>query len=169
MAYSKKTTAGLVGPTSLLIGTMSLGLALGMGLLGFWDRLNALANGWTSQLGAGMREVPANAVLLIAMVMAYAPAFLLLSTPTNWRRIVIWLSFLLVGLAWLPVLALAAWQLPPAMPMAAGIWSGLCALIYASRHRLPCDGLPSIAEKIAEKKSSVTREVAISSLETPER
>lgn len=163
MAARKIQTPGVVGPTSLLIGTMSLGLALGMSLLGFWDSWNVASTAWTSRLGDGMREMHPNAVLMIAMVMAYAPPFLMLSTPGNWRRVLLWTSILLLGLAWLPVLALAAWQLPPCLPMAAGIWSGLCAMIYGSRHLLPCEQVGAV---IAEPKKSAVREVAVAQSES---
>lgn len=166
MAETKNQSPGVVGPTSLLIGTMALGLALGMGLLGFWDHLNEWSTSWSSRLGDGMRDVHANAVLLIAMVMAYALPWLMLSTPGTWRRIILWVSLILLCLAWLPVLALAAWQFPPCLPIAAGLWSGLCALIYGGRHQLPCDNKP---QALPMERKAAVREVAVAQPETSEQ
>ena len=38
------------------------------------------------------------------------------------------------------VMALAARWCPLAPSLVVVLWSGLCALIYAARHRMPCEG-----------------------------
>lgn len=139
MAITQQKTPGTVGTTSLLIGSMSLGLAVGLGVLGFWDHVNELLTSWMSQLGNEARKVPTQWVLAIAAIMAYVPPFAMLLSPGLWRRLVLWISAMILTISWIPVLALAAWQLPPCLPLVAGFWSGLCALIYASRYVLPCE------------------------------
>ena len=139
MAATQQNTPGTVGTTSLLIGSMSLGLAVGLGVLGFWDHANELLTSWISQLGNDARKVPTQFVLAIAAIMAYLLPFAMLLSPGLWRRIVLWISAMILSISWIPVLALACWQMPPCLPLVAGFWSGLCALIYASRHVLPCE------------------------------
>lgn len=142
---------------------MAVGLAVGMDSLGFWSGPDAWATAWTARLGDGMRDVPAMWVLLLTVVSAYALPLLMLSSPQWWRRVVLWGSLLMVTVAWLPVLALASWKLPPCMPLVALLWSGLCALIYAQRHRLPCE-MPVVSSKSSARK---VKEVAV--LSAPEK
>lgn len=141
MSTRSDLSPGHVVVPSLMFGTMAVGLALGMNVLGFWSGLDERATAWMARLGDGIREIPTLWVLLLTVASAYLLPCLMLSTPQSWRRLVLWLSFLLVTLAWLPVLALASWKLPPCMPMVALLWSGLCAFIYARRHRLPCESI----------------------------
>lgn len=139
MPARTELTPGHVFAPSLWIGTMALVLVVGMDTLGFWEGLDSWATGWTARLGEGMRDVPASMVLLMTFILAYALPMLMLSTPQWWRRLILWVSLALLTAGWLPVLALASWKLPPSLPMIALLWSGLCALIYAHRHRLPCE------------------------------
>ena len=66
MAATQQNPPGTVGTTSLLIGSMSLGLAVGLGLLGFWDHANELLTPWMSQLGGEARKVPNQWILAMA-------------------------------------------------------------------------------------------------------
>ena len=139
MPPAKRKTPAHVTMASLLIGTMAAGMAIVQDTAGFWTEWDLALNAWTAKLGDGLRDAP-RAGLLVAVVSAsYLLPMLLLRTPLWWRRVVLWVSFLLVGLAWWPVLALAAWKIEPCMPVAALLWSGFCAMIYAQRHQLPCE------------------------------
>ena len=142
---------------------MAVGLAVGMDSLGFWSGPDAWATAWTARLGDGIHDVPAMWVLLLTVVSAYALPLLMLSSAQWGRRVVWWCSLLMVTVAWLPVLALASWKLPPCMPLVALLWSGLCALIYAQRHRLPCE-MPVVSSKSSARK---VKEVAV--LSAPEK
>jgi hypothetical protein len=51
----------------------------------------------------------------------------------------LWLSAVILVAAWAPVLSLAARAPDIAAPLVATIWSGICALVYVSRHRMPVD------------------------------
>lgn len=155
----RKTTRipGTVGPTTLLIGTMSLALVLGLGSMNFWDQPNEAITTWISRLGEGMREVSSGGVLLFAAVMAYLTVFLMLSSPGAWRKWVVWMSLMILAIGWIPVLALASWKMAPCMPIAAGLWSGICAMVYAKRHELPCEK----QEVIPVIEHKTVREVAV--------
>lgn len=61
----------------------------------------------------------------------------MLHAPENWRRLVLFLSALLLTLAWIPVLALASYATPVTVPFIALLWAGLGSEIYAVRHREP--------------------------------
>jgi hypothetical protein len=150
MSTQSTLSPGHVIVPSLMIGTMAVGLSVGMDSLGFWNALDERATAWTISLGDGMRDVPAHWVLILTVVSSFLLPFLMLSTPQWWRRLVLWLSFLLITIAWMPVLALASWKLPPSMPIIALLWSGLCAIIYAKQHRLPCEEMPAPQRKVKE-------------------
>jgi len=139
MTARSSLAPGHVVAPSLSIGTMSLVLVVGLDLLGVWNPLDTAATAWTARLGDGMRDVPAGVVLLITAIGTYALPLVMLASPQWWRRARLWLSALFLTVGWLPVLALASWKLPPCMPVIAVLWSGLCALIYAQRHALPCE------------------------------
>lgn len=158
-SMQRKTTRipGTVGPTTLLIGTMSLALVLGLGSMNFWDQPNGAFTAWISQLGEGMREVSSGGVLVFAAVMAYLTVFLMLSSPGLWRKWLVWLSLMMLAVGWIPVLALASWKMAPCMPIAAGLWSGICAMVYAKRHELPCEKQEAVP--VVEHKT--VREVAV--------
>jgi hypothetical protein len=154
---------GSLSVTKILIGTMSLGLSVGMSLLGFWDTPNAMMTDWIALLGGEARDIPAPWMLLFAGIMAFFPVSVMLSCPGVWRRLIVWLSSLLLMLAWMPVLALAAWEFTPMLPLAAGLWSGLCAMIYAHRHTLVCEIIaePSVQKRIVVREVAVANSVEI--------
>jgi hypothetical protein len=117
---------------------------------GFWSAWDISLNAWTERLGGEMQVVPRVFVLLAVVIASYLLPFLLLRTPEWWRRAMLWVSFVIVAIAWWPVLALANWKIEPCLPTAALLWSGLCAMIYAQRHRLPCEEV-----RASEKRAAV--------------
>lgn len=139
MPMRNANTPGHVVAPSLLFGTMALGLAFGLDVLGFWASLDDSATAWMEKLGDDMREVPSGFAMILTVASAYILPLLMLSSPHWWRRLVLWMSLLFITLAWLPVLALAHWKLMPCVPVAALCWSGLCAFIYGLNHQLPCE------------------------------
>lgn len=149
MPSVKRKTPAHVMTASLLIGTMASGLAIVLDSAGFWSEWDLALNGWMDRLGEGMREVSRESLLCCVVFASYLLPFLLLRTPQWWRRMILWLSFLLVSLAWWPVLALASWKMEPCMPMAALVWSGFCAMVYAQRHLLPCENAAAARENVA--------------------
>ena len=57
----------------------------------------------------------------------------------NWRRSVLWITTLVLTLAWIPVLALAGYRAAITLPLVSLLWCGLWAMIYATRHQEPGD------------------------------
>lgn len=127
------------------IGGLSVVLAVGLALLGMLDRMDA---GIAAMLTAGQersfpKELPEWVVWLATVVFAFGLAFVLLATPGLWRRLILWLTAIVLVAAWAPVLSLAAHAPVIAAPWIATVWSGICAIVYAANHRMACDGSPS--------------------------
>ncbi|MFZ9938345.1 MAG: hypothetical protein ACO3JG_15005 [Luteolibacter sp.] len=133
--------AGHVWQAVATIGAMSLSLAAGLELTGGLARLNDLATRLVAT--GGMAEFPKRlpdwSVWLIAVLAAFGMAAALLLTAGGGRRILLWLTAVLLMAAWAPVLGLAAHYPAVAAPWVAVFWSGACAVFYASRHQMPCD------------------------------
>ena len=116
-------------------------LAAGLELLGILPRMNALITGWVSRDGAETfpKTLPDTWVWLAATVFAFGVAAAILGTPGQLRRGLLWLSAVMLVAAWAPVLSLASHAPEIAAPCVATVWSGVCALVYASRHEMPVD------------------------------
>jgi hypothetical protein len=130
----------LLLPTAA-IGGMSLALAAGLNLLGMLAQVNAGIAHIVSRGGAENfpKQLPAWCVWLAAALFAFALAAAILGTPGPVRRVLLWFSAVIVVAAWAPVLSLAAHAPEIAAPWIATVWSGVCALVYTSRHRMPVD------------------------------
>lgn len=124
-----------------MIGTMSCGLALGLGALGVWNQANEIGFSWWTALGTEWQEVPKWVELGFVISLAFVTPTLMLYSPSLWRKWAMWMGMMILYVVWIPVLALAAWRMGMMAPLVAGLWSGLCAMIFASRHELPCDVL----------------------------
>lgn len=148
-----KKPAGHLGWVIVMIGTMSGVLAEGLGMMGLWDQVNEMGYSWWAGLGDGVREVPRWVELAFVCGMAFVTPALMLQSPAAWRKWVIWVGMMILYVAWLPVLALAAWRMGMAAPFIAGLWSGICATIFALRHDLPCEKLVGMtaAEGVSRK------------------
>ena len=133
--------AGHVQQAVAAIGAMSLVLVLGLELAGALDRMNHFAAGLisTGGLAAFPLRLPGWLPWLATVLAAFGMAAAVLQTTGTARRIMLWLTTAVLVAAWAPVLALAAHHPSVAGPWVATIWSGACALFYASRHRMPCD------------------------------
>jgi hypothetical protein len=123
------------------IGGLSMVLAAGLELLGVLPRLNAVIARWVSRDGAETfpKTLPGGWVWLAATVFSFGAAAAILGTPGQLRRGLLWLSAIILVAAWAPVLSLAARAPDIAAPCVAAVWSGICALVYASRHDMPAD------------------------------
>ena len=121
------------------IGSLSIVLAIGLQSLGILSRLNG---GIARNLSDGHdlpKSLPAWSVWLVAMFFAFGIPFAILSVPGTWRRVVLWVTALVLIGGWAPVLALAAREPEIGAVIVAAAWSGVCALVYANRHRMACD------------------------------
>lgn len=122
----------------LTIGGLSITLAVGLAAFKAVDR----ANLWIASLvSRGGREtfpkhLPDSLIWIAAIILAIGIAITILATSGTWRRLVLWITAVMLIAAWAPVLSLAAHSPDIAVPWIATVWSGVCALVYASNHRM---------------------------------
>lgn len=133
---------GTVFAPSLTIAAVAVMVSLA---LNFTQALNPVDAWLTSELagngwGETLVELPHWYGGVLILLVSFGLASAMLASPASWRRLVLWLSTVLVLLGWGPALALAGKQIDIAAPVVAAMISGVCALIYGTRHRLPCDG-----------------------------
>jgi hypothetical protein len=123
------------------IGGLSLALCGGLSLLGPLERVNAMIAGFVSRGGLQdyPNRLPAWSIWLATVIFAFGLAYAILATAGNWRRVLLWISAVVLVAAWAPVLSLCAHAPAIAAPWIATVWSGVCALVYAGNHRMPCD------------------------------
>ncbi len=123
------------------IGSLSILLAAGLSVIGMLDRLDLLIAGLVAREKAPdfPQSLPEWSLWLAALGFAFGLSFSILSVPETWRRLILWLTSLALITAWAPVLSLAAYAPDIATPLIAALWSGVCALVYAGKHRMPCD------------------------------
>lgn len=136
---SSHQTEGHVLVPALAIGSLALVLAAGFGFAGIMDRVN---DGIAAGLHVGTqttKSLPEWAVWLAAVVGAFGLSMAILSVPGTWRRVLLWVTALALVAGWGPVLVLAAREPVVAVPLLAVFWSGLCSLVYATRHRMAVD------------------------------
>lgn len=127
-------------PAATIAG-LSMLLAGGLELLGFLDHMNA---GIARLAAPGdavnfPRHLPEWGVWLAAGLFALGLAITILGSPGHGRRAILWISTVVVVVAWAPVLSLAAYAPEIAAPGIAALWSGVCAMVYVANHRMPCD------------------------------
>lgn len=120
---------------------LSLALVGGLGLLGVLGRLDAVIATLVSREGTESfpNRLPPWLPWAAAAVLAPSLASAILATPGLWRRTVLWVTAVVLIVAWAPVLSLAAYEPRIAAPCVACFWSGICALVYSANHRMPCD------------------------------
>ena len=123
------------------IGGLSMVLAVGLDFLGVLIRMNAMIARLVSRDGGETfpKTLPDWWVWLAATVFAFGVAVTILGTPGQLRRVLLWLSSIMLVAAWAPVLSLAAHVPEIAAPIVGAVWSGICALVYASRHDMAVD------------------------------
>jgi hypothetical protein len=123
------------------IGGLSLVLAAGLELTGVLAGFNEGVTLLVSRGGAETfpKRLPEWLIWLAAIGLCFATASTILATPGILRRVMLWLTTVILVGTWAPVLSLAAHAPEIAAPWIATVWSGVCALVYSSRHRMPCD------------------------------
>ncbi len=133
--------AGSVTVPAMTIGALSVVLVVGLSLLGILDHLNRMVAKLVSQGGVTYfsKVIPEWLVWLAVMVFGFGISFALLNIAGGGRRAIVWLSAIIVVAGWAPVLSLAAHTPHIVAPWIATFWSGVCALVYAGNHRMPCD------------------------------
>ena len=123
------------------IGSLSILLAAGLSAFGILARMDGLiAKGLLpGKVAEFPKSLPAWLVWLAAVLFAFGLSFAILSVPGTWRRSVLWITAIVVVACWAPVLGLAAHAPSISAPFIATVWSGVCALVYAGNHRMPCE------------------------------
>jgi hypothetical protein len=137
--------AGHVLLPAAAIGGLSIVLAAGLELLGVLAQVNTGIARIVSRGGAETfpKQLPDWCLWLAAAGFAFGLAAAILGTSGHGRRVILWLSAVMLVAAWAPVLSLAAHAPDIAAPWIATVWSGVCALVYAARHRMPSDVVSS--------------------------
>ncbi len=127
------------------IAALSILLGVGLSLLGTLDRANFAIARIVSQDPAAPypKFLPQWSLWFAAALIAFALSFSILSVAGAWRRWVLWISAIVLTAAWAPVLSLAAHAPDVSAPLVAALWSGVCAIVYAGRHLMPCDEAPA--------------------------
>lgn len=127
---------GQVLPAVVTIGPLSLLLCGGLAGLGVIERINRLLPG-----NEFKNAVPTWVTWWAIVVLVFLIPWVLLNIQKSWQRWVLWVSVIVIGCAWIPVLSLAA--IAPKMmgPLVAAIWAGLCGLVYGHKHHLPCEAI----------------------------
>jgi len=133
---------------------MSLVLAVGFQSVGLNARIDVALLAWLGSIGLGTTPVvlPESIGWVSAVVLGFLLPFSILETPGHVRRVMLWLSCLMIVLGVLPVLGLSAKWWSQAPVLVAVVWSGLCAIIYAARHWMPCEGGTAGARRPSKKR-----------------
>lgn len=146
---TRRESQGSVLATAAVIGSLAMLLAVGLHLLGLISRLNSgLAIGLEHALqSSGLtKTLPSWGLWTATAAVAYGMALAILTVPETWRRVVLWVSLLVLLAGWAPVLALASHVPEVAGPFIAALWSGACALILA-RSRPTTPGSESVHQQ----------------------
>jgi hypothetical protein len=138
---NKPRPEGHVLVPAAAIGSLSILLVAGLAMLGMLERVNWLISRIVNSGKEGVfpKDLPSGLIWLGAIAFAFGVPFSILQVPGTWRRLMLWLTALVVVSGWAPVLGLAARSPDIAAPWIATLWAGICALVYAGNHRMACD------------------------------
>ena len=140
-ANTLKQATGRVLVPATAIGGLSMVLAAGLELLGTLDRTNTHITRIVSRDGVEKfpKHLPEWSLWLAAGLLAFGLTAAILATPGTWRRVVLWITAVVLVAAWAPVLSLASHAPDISAPWIATLWAGVCAIVYSSNHRMPAD------------------------------
>ena len=124
---------------ALAIAGMALAVAVVLLMIGVTGRLDSVVAEMSMSFGLDGELVKLGGPVIwtwtVLVTVGLCQA--ILHAPGNWRRTVLLLSSLILTISWIPVLALASYAAPVAVPLAALLWGGVGSTIYALRHREP--------------------------------
>lgn len=122
-----------------VIALMAILLIAGLGGLGITTRVNGVIGNWVAQ-GNGVNSwpqaLPDWVVGLATVAFAFGISWAILRVEGGWRRLLLWITAMVLLAGWAPVLALAAYAPDIGGPFIAVLWSGICALVYAQNHQM---------------------------------
>ena len=123
------------------IGALSILLAVGLDVMRVLEPVDRMISKLVSQgaVQSFPKALPAWSVWLVTVVLAFWLPFAILSVAGTWRRLILWITAMVLVAGWAPVLALAAHFPDIGAPFIATLWSGVCALVYAGGHRMASD------------------------------
>lgn len=118
---------------------MALAVAGVLLMIGVTQKVDGMVAGVAKSFGleGELRPLGGAVIWTWTVIVTIGLCQAMLHVPGNWRRLVLFLSAQLLTLSWIPVLALASYAAPIAVPFAALLWGGLGSEIYAVRHREP--------------------------------
>lgn len=135
ISFNRPTNHSLL--PAVAIGGLSVLLAAGLGAVGILARVNLVIGHAVGGISGKFPEsLPRWSIWLATAAFAIGLAFSILHAPGTWRRVMLWITTVVVVAGWAPVLALAARAPEIAAPLVAVIWSGVCALVYAAKHEI---------------------------------
>ena len=128
-----------------VIALLAILLTAGLGGLGITARINGVIGNWVAQ-GNGVNSwpqaLPDWVVGLATVASAFGISWVILKVEGGWRRLLLWITAMVLLAGWAPVLALAAYAPDIGGPWIAVLWSGICALVYARNHQMIHDMRP---------------------------
>lgn len=127
------------GVAAAAIALMALVVAVALALLGPVGWFDGMLEDTVRSIGLSgdPRTLAAWVPWVWTAGMTVALCQVLLHLVGQWRRVVVFVTALLLTVAWLPVLALASFRVPLGAALAALLWGGFGSMIYAARHREP--------------------------------
>jgi hypothetical protein len=131
------------------IGSMALGLAAGMVLLGLMQRIDLALESFflPAGLAAPTQSLPSVLLWICAALVSFLLPCIILNIIGLWRRLIIFVASTGITLAWGPVLLLASYRPELGLCLIAALWSGLCAIIYAQSHEAPNEEIFPITQE----------------------
>lgn len=140
--FSRENVKGHVGSSGFLYGSVGLAFALVLETLGFFEQVNhwlvlIVENHIT--MGVHMSRLSLLPSVIAVAAVCIGVALVILDSSSHWRRVLIAVSSLVLIVVMVP--ALAVWNIyfSPFLALVGVFWASLCAIIYASQHRMPCD------------------------------
>jgi hypothetical protein len=124
------------------ISSLSLLLTAGLGVLGILPRVNVAVAKIVAQGQVAVsfpKTLPDWVVGGATVAFAFGISCAILSVAGGWRRLLLWISAMVLIAGWAAVLGLAAHAPDIGAPFIAVLWSGVCALVYAKNHRMAAD------------------------------
>ncbi len=137
---SKRQPGHVAGP-ACFIGALSILLVAGLEWLGVLMQIQkSLGDLVMGANGDGYaHQLPVWVVWGATAIFAFGLSLAMLASPRQWRRVLLWGVALALVAAWAPVLSLASYAPAVVAPWIAVLWSGVCALVYASNHVMDGD------------------------------
>ena len=127
------------GAAALAIAGMALAVAAVFLLIGVTTKIDEYVAELSADFGleGELRKLGGVVVWTWTILVTLGLCLALLHTVEGWRRVVLVMSSLLLTISWVPVLALASYAAPVAVPLLAILWGGVGSVTYAIRHRQP--------------------------------